>query len=100
MAYEVSGNYHHDQLDYAWKTLMQNHLTRQYFAGCSVDSCHREMIPVLNADEVGKYACTRDSFRTALTALSTTTGFLKDSFHLAIVENARPVKTGKKQNNK
>ena len=55
MAYEVTGEYPHDQLDYAWKTLMQNH-PHDSICGCSVDSVHREMITRFEkANEVGKY---------------------------------------------
>ena len=55
MAYELTGKYPHDQLDYAWKTLMQNH-PHDSICGCSVDSVHREMMPRFEkANEVGKY---------------------------------------------
>lgn len=43
MAYEVTSTYPHDQLRYAWKTLMQNH-PHDSICGCSVDSVHREMM--------------------------------------------------------
>ncbi len=55
MAYEVTGKYPHDQLDYAWKTLMQNH-PHDSICGCSVDEVHREMMPRFEkANEVGKF---------------------------------------------
>lgn len=92
MAYEVSGNYPHDQLDYAWKTLMQNH-PHDSICGCSVDSVHREMIPRFEkADEVGKYLA-QDSLE-QLTASIDTTGFPKDSFPFVIVNTAGMDKTG------
>ena len=92
MAYEVSGNYPHDQLDYAWKTLMQNH-PHDSICGCSVDSVHREMIPRFEkADEVGKYLA-QDSLK-QLTAAIDTTGFPKDSFPFVIVNTAGMDKTG------
>ncbi|HBK5420873.1 TPA: alpha-mannosidase [Enterococcus faecium] len=92
MAYEVSGNYPHDQLDYAWKTLMQNH-PHDSICGCSVDSVHREMIPRFEkADEVGKYLA-QDSLE-QLTAATDTTGFPKDSFPFVIVNTAGMDKTG------
>lgn len=91
MAYEVSGNYPHDQLDYAWKTLMQNH-PHDSICGCSVDSVHREMIPRFEkADEVGKYLA-QDSLE-QLTAAIDTTGFPKDSFPFVIVNTAGMDKT-------
>ncbi|MCZ1458318.1 alpha-mannosidase [Enterococcus faecium] len=92
MAYEVSGNYPHDQLDYAWKTLMQNH-PHDSICGCSVDSVHREMISRFEkADEVGKYLA-QDSLE-QLTAAIDTTGFPKDSFPFVIVNTAGMDKTG------
>ncbi|HAQ5689209.1 glycosyl hydrolase family 38 protein [Enterococcus faecium] len=92
MAYEVSGNYPHDQLDYAWRTLMQNH-PHDSICGCSVDSVHREMIPRFEkADEVGKYLA-QDSLE-QLTAAIDTTGFPKDSFPFVIVNTAGMDKTG------
>lgn len=55
MAYEVTGTYPHDQLRYAWKTLMQNH-PHDSICGCSVDAVHREMLPRFDkATEVGRY---------------------------------------------
>ncbi|WP_321385599.1 glycoside hydrolase family 38 C-terminal domain-containing protein [uncultured Enterococcus sp.] len=55
MAYEVTGSYDHDMLDYAWKTLMQNH-PHDSICGCSLDEVHREMMPRFEkADEVGKF---------------------------------------------
>ncbi|KAF1296660.1 alpha-mannosidase [Enterococcus sp. JM4C] len=55
MAYEISGSYPHDELTYAWKTLMQNH-PHDSICGCSVDEVHREMMPRFEKSyEVGKY---------------------------------------------
>ncbi|WP_062532095.1 alpha-mannosidase [Jeotgalibaca dankookensis] len=55
IAQELTGEYPHDQLDYAWKTLMQNH-PHDSICGCSIDEVHREMIPRFEkAHEVGKY---------------------------------------------
>ncbi|GBF77165.1 hypothetical protein PA598K_05699 [Paenibacillus sp. 598K] len=39
----VGKPYPHDQLTYAWKTLMQNH-PHDSICGCSVDEVHREMV--------------------------------------------------------
>ncbi|GAB2540816.1 alpha-mannosidase [Gracilibacillus alcaliphilus] len=41
-AYLVGEEYDHDILEYAWKTLMQNH-PHDSICGCSVDEVHREM---------------------------------------------------------
>lgn len=43
MAYEETGNYPHDVLDYAWKVYMQNH-PHDSICGCSVDEVHEEMM--------------------------------------------------------
>lgn len=43
LAYEVTGKYPHDQLDYAWKLYMQNH-PHDSICGCSVDEVHSEMM--------------------------------------------------------
>ncbi|WFR64724.1 alpha-mannosidase [Paenibacillus amylolyticus] len=42
-AYLLGHAYPHDQLTYAWKTLMQNH-PHDSICGCSVDEVHREMV--------------------------------------------------------
>ena len=92
MAYEVTGIYPHDQLDYAWKTLMQNH-PHDSICGCSVDSVHREMIPRFEkADEVGKYLA-QDSLEQLAAAIDTT-GFQKDSFPFVVVNTAGMDKSG------
>ncbi|MCT0455107.1 alpha-mannosidase [Lactococcus cremoris] len=55
LAYRVTGDYPHDKLTYAWKTLMQNH-PHDSICGCSVDEVHREMMTRFEkANEVGKY---------------------------------------------
>ncbi|MGT2933135.1 alpha-mannosidase [Streptococcus catagoni] len=55
MAYDMTGDYPHDQLRYAWKTLMQNH-PHDSICGCSVDSVHQEMMPRFEkAYQVGNY---------------------------------------------
>lgn len=55
MAYEVTGKYPHDQLDYAWKVYMQNH-AHDSICGCSVDEVHAEnMTRFQKALSVGEY---------------------------------------------
>ncbi|MGX7417915.1 alpha-mannosidase [Carnobacterium gallinarum] len=55
MAFDVTGEYPHDTLSYAWKTLMQNH-PHDSICGCSIDEVHREMMTRFEkANEVGKY---------------------------------------------
>lgn len=61
MAFEVTGTYPHEQLRYAWKTLMQNH-PHDSICGCSVDSVHQEMMPRFNkAYEVATYLAERSA---------------------------------------
>ncbi|PYE48229.1 alpha-mannosidase [Paenibacillus barcinonensis] len=43
IAHLLGHAYPHDQLTYAWKTLMQNH-PHDSICGCSVDEVHREMV--------------------------------------------------------
>ncbi|EUJ51701.1 alpha-mannosidase [Listeria fleischmannii] len=55
MAFAEGFDYPSDQLDYAWKTLMQNH-PHDSICGCSVDAVHRGMMTRFEtANEVGKY---------------------------------------------
>ncbi|WP_071130907.1 alpha-mannosidase [Enterococcus timonensis] len=55
IASEISGDYPHDQLTYAWKTLLQNH-PHDSICGCSVDAVHREMMTrFAKASEVGEF---------------------------------------------
>ncbi|KRK81181.1 alpha-mannosidase [Companilactobacillus nodensis] len=55
IAYKNTDNYPHDQLKYAWKTLMQNH-PHDSICGCSVDEVHREMMTRFEKSrEVGEY---------------------------------------------
>lgn len=82
MAYEVSGKYPHDELTYAWKTLMQNH-PHDSICGCSVDEVHREMIPRFEKSyEVGKYV-EEEALRILGDAIDTT-GFPEDSYPFVV----------------
>lgn len=70
MACELTGSYPHDQLTYAWKTLMQNH-PHDSICGCSIDDVHREMMPRFDkALEVGKYLA-QDAKETIASAIDT-----------------------------
>ncbi|WP_375152537.1 alpha-mannosidase [Enterococcus mundtii] len=92
MAYEVTGRYPHDQLDYAWKTLMQNH-PHDSICGCSVDSVHREMIPRFEkANEVGRFLA-QEALDQLATAIDTS-GFSKQSYPFVIFNTAGMPKTG------
>jgi len=92
MAYEVTGKYPHDQLDYAWKTLMQNH-PHDSICGCSVDSVHREMIPRFEkANEVGRFLA-QEALDQLATAIDTS-GFSKESYPFVVFNTAGMTKTG------
>ncbi|HCM90011.1 MULTISPECIES: alpha-mannosidase [Vagococcus] len=73
MAYEVTGTYPHDELRYAWKTLMQNH-PHDSICGCSVDEVHQEMMTrYQKSEEVGKFLA--DEALAALTGTIDTSNF-------------------------
>ena len=95
MAYEVTGEYPHDQLDYAWKTLMQNH-PHDSICGCSVDEVHREMLPRFEkANEVGKYLA--EEAVAQLVATIDTSGFPEGSRPFVVFNTAGTVKSGTAQ---
>ena len=55
MAFDVTGKYPHDELRYAWKTLMQNH-PHDSICACSADSVHKGMMTRFeNAEQVGLF---------------------------------------------
>ena len=92
MAYEVTGKYPHDQLDYAWKTLMQNH-PHDSICGCSVDSVHREMMTRFEkADEVGKYLA-EEAIKQLAQAIDTSSLPAK-SYPFLVMNTAGSAKTG------
>ncbi|WP_265458327.1 alpha-mannosidase [Enterococcus sp. HY326] len=95
MAYSVTGEYPHDQLDYAWKTLMQNH-PHDSICGCSVDEVHREMLPRFEkANEVGKYLAVEASEQ--LAGAIDTSKFPADSFPFIVFNTAGSKKHGTAQ---
>ncbi|WP_165006182.1 MULTISPECIES: alpha-mannosidase [unclassified Enterococcus] len=95
MAYEsddMTDAYPHDQLTYAWKTLMQNH-PHDSICGCSVDAVHREMMPRFEkAEEVGKYLA--QEALAQLTAKIDTSDFPENSYPFVVVNTAGMPKTG------
>ena len=92
MAYEQTQKYPHDQLDYAWKLLLQNH-PHDSICGCSVDEVHREMMPRFEkADEVGKFLAAE-----ALEQLERTIdtrSFPKESYPFVVFNTSGFKKTG------
>lgn len=92
MAYEVTKNYPHDQLTYAWKTLMQNH-PHDSICGCSVDEVHREMMPRFEkANEVGKFVA-EEAAATLIQAIDTTQ-FPKNSKPFVVFNTNGTIKSG------
>ncbi|MHC5228215.1 alpha-mannosidase [Enterococcus sp. LJL99] len=92
MAYELTKSYPHDQLEYAWKLLLQNH-PHDSICGCSVDEVHREMIPRFEkANEVANYVA--EEALTVLGAAINTSGFPADSFPFTIFNTSGYEKTG------
>ncbi|MEY8445611.1 alpha-mannosidase [Enterococcus ratti] len=92
MAYEVTGKYPHDQFDYAWKTLMQNH-PHDSICGCSVDAVHREMMTRFEkANEVGKYLA-EEALRQLAKAIDTS-DLPEESYPFVVMNTAGNAKTG------
>ncbi|MEO1772083.1 alpha-mannosidase [Candidatus Enterococcus ferrettii] len=95
MAFEVTGEYPHDQLDYAWKTLMQNH-PHDSICGCSVDEVHREMLPRFEkANEVGKYLA--EEAAEQLVSTIDTSEFPEGSYPFIVFNTASAAKSGTAQ---
>lgn len=96
MAYDMTKSYPHDELRYAWKTLMQNH-PHDSICGCSVDEVHREMMSRFDkALEVGKYLA--DEATLALTSNIDTSNLPTNSkpfvvFNTAGVEKNEVIET-------
>lgn len=82
-AYLLGHAYPHDQLTYAWKTLMQNH-PHDSICGCSVDEVHREMVTRFDKSRHVAEALIEDSTNQIATAVDT-------SIFARYGESARPV---------
>ncbi|WP_342478597.1 alpha-mannosidase [Paenibacillus sp. FSL H7-0350] len=67
------GEYPQHLLDYAWKTLLQNH-PHDSICGCSVDEVHREMVTRFDKSYHTAEGIVADSMQ-AITAAVDTTGF-------------------------
>ncbi|CAH1201449.1 alpha-mannosidase [Paenibacillus sp. JJ-223] len=70
IAYTLGHAYPHDQLDYAWKMLMQNH-PHDSICGCSVDEVHREMVTRFDKSRHAAEALIEDSSRAIAEAVDT-----------------------------
>ncbi|GFH42335.1 alpha-mannosidase [Lactococcus hodotermopsidis] len=91
MAHELTGDYPHDQLTYAWKTLLQNH-PHDSICGCSVDEVHREMMPRFEkAYEVGRYVA-EESLKVLAENIDTS-AFPPDSKPFFVVNTTGSTKT-------
>ncbi|NMI04924.1 alpha-mannosidase [Paenibacillus sp. SZ31] len=82
-AYLLGHAYPHDQLTYAWKTLMQNH-PHDSICGCSVDEVHREMVTRFDKSRHVAEALIEESTSQIATAVDT-------SIFESYGENARPI---------
>ncbi|OME94148.1 alpha-mannosidase [Paenibacillus amylolyticus] len=82
-AYLLGHAYPHDQLTYAWKTLMQNH-PHDSICGCSVDEVHREMVTRFDKSRHVAEALIEESTSQITTAVDT-------SIFERYGEQARPV---------
>ncbi|WP_288394178.1 alpha-mannosidase [uncultured Vagococcus sp.] len=92
MAAEITGEYPHDQLRYAWKLLMQNH-PHDSICGCSVDEVHQEMMTrYLKSHEVGKFLA-NEALETLTNAIDTSK-FPKGSKPFVVVNTTGQNKTG------
>ncbi|WP_130859468.1 alpha-mannosidase [Gracilibacillus phocaeensis] len=92
MAYDITGKYPHDTLDYAWKTLMQNH-PHDSICGCSIDDVHRGMISRFErANEVGRYVA-EESVNALKTEMNTKI-FPEDSFPFVVFNTNGLAKSG------
>ena len=92
MAAEITGEYPHDQLRYAWKLLMQNH-PHDSICGCSVDEVHQEMMTrYLKSHEVGKFLA-NEALETLTNAIDTS-NFPEGSKPFVVVNTAGQNKTG------
>lgn len=92
MAAEITGEYPHDQLRYAWKLLMQNH-PHDSICGCSVDEVHQEMMTrYLKSHEVGKFLA-NEALETLTNAIDTSK-FPEGSKPFIVVNTTGQNKTG------
>lgn len=73
IAGQHGGEYPHHLLDYAWKTLLQNH-PHDSICGCSVDEVHREMVTRFDKSYHTAEGIVADSMQ-AITAAVDTSGF-------------------------
>ncbi|UDM71694.1 alpha-mannosidase [Vagococcus fluvialis] len=92
MAAEITGEYPHGQLRYAWKLLMQNH-PHDSICGCSVDEVHQEMMTrYLKSHEVGKFLA-NEALETLTNAIDTSK-FPEGSKPFVVVNTTGQNKTG------
>lgn len=92
MAHRDKSQYPHDQLEYAWKLLLQNH-PHDSICGCSTDAVHREMVTRFEkAKEVGKFI--RDKSATTLAEQINTFNFPDNSRPFIVFNTAGSSKTG------
>lgn len=87
MAYDISGDYPHDVLDYAWKTYMQNH-PHDSICGCSIDTVHDEMeTRFQKAENVAEYVID-DALNTLSEAVNTEKDLIQGSVPFIVFNTA------------
>ncbi|MDN6729524.1 MAG: alpha-mannosidase [Alkalibacterium sp.] len=83
MAYDTTGVYPHDILDYGWKLYMQNH-PHDSICGCSIDEVHEEMMTRFQkAESVANYVID-ESLKNLSCAIDTETHAPEDSIPFII----------------
>lgn len=84
--------YPHDQLTYAWKLLLENHI-HDSITGCSVDEVHREMMTRFEKVEAVAESI-RDDAQTALADQVKTDQFPEGSQPFVVINPSDTAKTG------
>lgn len=93
MAYEVTGEYPHDQLDYAWKVYMQNH-PHDSICGCGIDDIYPGMMTRFhNAENAGKYIID-EALKDLTNNMNTIEGAPEDSVPFVVYNTAGTDKSG------
>lgn len=93
MAYEVTNDYPHEQLGYAWKTYMQNH-AHDSICGCSIDEVHAEnMTRFLQAQHAGEYVV-EESLKSLTDQINTQVDQEQEAFPFVVFNTAGANKNG------
>lgn len=92
MAHEVTGDYPHEKLRFAWKKLMQNH-PHDSICGCSIDAVHDGMVTRFeDAKQVGLFV--KDEALRHLQGAIDTSKFAEDARPFTIFNTLGNAKSG------